>query len=215
MTDADPPHPAPAPAPGRRRRVLRRTVLSAALTGLLLATYLALFGWTLRVHPPTDPPTPVTALLIRDQLHRGLLLPQPGGGYVEFGFGDWAWYAEGREHWTRVFATVLWPTPGALSRRELAGADPAAVRAALPWAQFEDLVVGAAAAERLRLRLEEQFAAGRVAATQRPALRMGFVPWARSYWFVDNCSTAVAGWCAELGCAISGPPLAFDVAAAR
>ena len=78
---------------------------------------------------------------------------------VEFGFGDWEWYARAQEQWHRVFATVLWPTRGTLARREHFASDAAALRASMPWATFDQFVVEAADAARLRERLEAQFAA--------------------------------------------------------
>jgi hypothetical protein len=149
--------------------------------------------------------------VLKDELHRGLVLPSPTG-YVEFGFGDWEWYALQRDAWYRVVPTVLWPTPGALSRREFAGADAAQLRAALPWAQWQPVVVDAARAERLRQRLQAQFDRGIGALVLRTDLAMQFVPWDRSYWFADTCVDALVEWLRELGCRASWVPICCDVA---
>lgn len=89
------------------------------------------FGWTARVLPPASVSSPISVFVVRDELHRGLLLPSPSGGFVEFGFGDWEWYARAQEQWHRVFATVLWPTRGTLARREHFANDATSLRASM------------------------------------------------------------------------------------
>ncbi len=193
------------------RRLWRRIVPTAAIAFALL---FAAFGWTARVRPPALVSTPISVFVVRDELHRGLLLPAPAGGFVEFGFGDWEWYARAQEQWHRVFATVLWPTKGTLARREHFARDGAALRATMPWASFDEFVVEASAAVRLRERLDAQFVAGNSERVFRTGLRMHFVPWDRDYWFADTCADAVVEWLQELGCQASWVPLCFDLALA-
>lgn len=197
---------APARPP---RRLWPRVVLTAELA---IALLFAIFGWTARVRPPASVATPISVFVVRDELHRGLLLPAPEGGFVEFGFGDWEWYARAQEQWHRVFATVLWPTRGTLARREHLARDAAALRASMPWASFDEFVVEATEAQRLRARLDAQFAAGNHERVIRSGLRMHFVPWDRDYWFADTCADAVVEWLQELGCRSSWVPLCLDVA---
>lgn len=192
-------------------RWLRRWLRRAGWLLTAMALYALLVGWTATVRGPAAPAQPVTVLLIADQLHRGLLLPTDDGAFVEYGFGDWDWYALGHEQWSNVLSTVLLPTPGALARRRIAAGDAAAVRARMPWAQFQDLVVDAARATTLRRRLDAQFAAGGAARVERPGLGMEFVPWARTYWILDNCTDAVADWLGELDCTVGWLPLRFDL----
>jgi hypothetical protein len=188
----------------RRRRLLAMAVASGCSLGL------ALVGCTSTVKAPSAVGQPATVLLIRDALHRGLLLPDESG-YVEFGRGEWSWYALGKDSWYNVFATVLWPTRGTLSRREHRSRDAAGVRAAMPWAEFEEFVVDRDAAEILRARLAEEFAAGQAESIYQPHLRMTFVPTTSSYWFLDNCADAVANWFGELGCSVSWVPVRLDL----
>jgi hypothetical protein len=188
---------------------LRRVVLTAAIA---IALLLAIFGWTARVRPPTSVSSPISVFVVRDELHRGLLLPSPAGGFVEFGFGDWEWYARAQEQWHRVFATVLWPTRGTLARRDHFANDATSLRASMPWATFDEFVVEAGDAVRVRARLDAQFAAGNRERVIRSGLRMHFVPWDRDYWFADTCADAVVEWLQELGCRSSWVPLCFDVA---
>lgn len=197
------------PAVPRRRwlRALFAVAIAIALT-------FAIFGWTKRVSAPVPVKEPTAVFVVRDELHRGLLLPAPNGGYVEFGFGDWHWYARAQEQWHNVFATVLWPTQGTLSRRDHASRNGDDLRASMSWATFDEFVVEKAAAAKLRDRLEAQFAARQRERVIRTGLRMHFVPWDRDYWFADTCADAVAEWLVELGCEASWVPLCFDVASA-
>lgn len=200
----DPVNAAKPPAKRRRRRILALAVASGGSLGL------ALVGCTSTVRAPSAVAKPATVLLIRDALHRGLLLPDDSG-YIEFGRGEWSWYALGKDSWYNVFATVLWPTRGTLSRREHRSRDVAGVRAAMPWAEFEEFVVDRDAAETLRARLAEEFAAAHAESVYQPQLRMTFVPTASSYWFLDNCADAVAQWLGELGCSVSWVPIRLDL----
>ena len=197
---------APARAP---RRILRRVASVAAIATALM---FLVFGWTARVLPPASVSSPISVFVVRDELHRGLLLPAPADGFVEFGFGDWEWYARAQEQWHRVFATVLWPTRGTLARREHFASDATSLRASMPWASFDEFVVEAADAARLRERLDAQFAVGNRDRVIRSGLRMHFVPWDRDYWFADTCAEAVVEWLQELGCRSSWVPLCFDLA---
>ena len=109
------------PAEKLRKRRRRRRVVA----GLLAAWALMFltFGCTSTVTPPTNPIDPVEVFVLSEAMHTGIVLPpDPGSSgnpdqYVEFGFGDWNWYALSNNAWNNAFATVLWPTQGALGRR--------------------------------------------------------------------------------------------------
>jgi len=182
----------------------------AALAGVLA-------GCTSIVTPPEGPAAPTVVYLLREAMHVGLVLPQPeaqGLGFVEYGFGDWSWYALGNDAWYHVFATVLWPTAGALCRRDYAGVDGAGLQrwCAVAQRELDSMTVGGAEAARLRERLERDFrdaAGGQVA---RPELGMVFVPAPGSYWFANTCADVTADWCRELGCKISWAPIRGSLA---
>lgn len=203
MTD-DPP-----PAPPRRRR-RRRALLAAAL---LLVGWLML-GCTSVVAPPRDVRDPVTVLIIRDAMHRGIVFPR-ATSYVEYGFGDWGWYAAGADSWYNVFATVLWPTAATLSRRTHSAPDAEALQRVVHWAEFDPVVVERSKADALLQRLDADFAAGSDRIVRRADLRMEFVPTAGNYWFPHNCADVCAEWLVELGCEVSWVPIRTDVAVAR
>lgn len=190
----------------RPKRKRRRRLVGAALLVLVAAS---VFGCTSTITPPPAPAQPVTVFLLREALHAGVVFPPlaPGGDYVEFGYGDWSWFALGHDAWYHVFATVLWPTQGALGRRPFAARDAAALPRAAWWADVTPLQVEAELAKRLHERLQQQFDAGVAAVVQRRDLGFSFVPWDRSYWFVDNCADVAAEWFTELGCSVGWAPV--------
>ena len=204
------------PAPHRLSRFLRAIRRLAIVCGAGFALLVAVFGYTAKVTPPATVRSAATVYVIQDELHIGLVLPERGG-FVEFGFGDWEWYARAQDRWYHAFATVLLPTPGTLARREHAVASVEALQSSMPWVRLQPITVDYARAEALRLRLQAQFAARESEAVYRTGLRTQFVPWDRSYWFGDNCATAVVEWLRELDCTASWAPLllAVSVATAR
>lgn len=193
-------------APTGRERKRRRRLVGAALLALVAVS---VFGCTSTITPPPAPAQPVTVFLLREALHTGVVLPplELGGDYVEFGYGDWSWFALGHDAWYHVFATVLWPTQGALGRRPFDAREAAALPRAAWWADVTPLQVEAGLAKQLHERLQQQFDAGAAAVVQRRDLGFSFVPWDRSYWLVDNCADVAAEWFTELGCSVGWAPV--------
>ena len=167
-------------------------------------------GCTSIVVPPREPAAPVQIFFLSEALHVGVVLPRDAktaGDYVEYGFGDWRWYALGRDRWYHVFRTVLWPTQGALCRREFAAANAEELRAVASWAELSPLLVGGAEVTALRERLDAQFRAREGEAVARRELGFRFVPCDESYWFAWTCADAVAVWLRELGCSVGWAPI--------
>ncbi len=184
-------------------------------TGAMLGLALACASCTSLVTPPRAPRDPTSVFLLREARHVGVVLPAHVDGrverYVEFGFGDWAWYALERDAWYDVFATVLWPTTGALCRREHPARSERELRAAAHWTELEELTVSRARAEALLERLEREFAARAARSVRIEAYDMSFAPSDRSYWFGDTCADVAADWLEELGCGVSRAPIRMSV----
>lgn len=120
------------------RRVLRRaaTVMPGAgestrftcsgrprslLSGVLLVALLGLLGgcsWT--VVPPQAVSEPRTVFVNQYGWHTRLALPAPDSrGYIEYGIGDWRYYAQGERGLLSGFQALFSSEATALSRREL------------------------------------------------------------------------------------------------
>lgn len=183
--------------------------------GLMAMTLLVAVGCNSTVTPPPPPDDPITVFLLHEALHTGVVFPPPTAddpaGYVEFGFGDWSWYALGNDAWYDVFATVLWPTQGALGRREFGASTPEALRRAAYWAELSPILVSQQRAQELRRQLQTAFEARRLQAIDRKDLRFRFVPSDESYWFAHNCADSAATWLQQLGCTVGWAPLRFGL----
>ncbi len=173
---------------------------------ILLAVLLP--ACTSTVRGPGEVADPVPVLLLQEALHQGIVLPATDGTLVEFGFGDWDWYALGRERWDHALPTVLWPTEGALCRRLWPVGDRAALERRAPWLVLQSVTVSATRAAALRDELEAAFTGSAWPPRFRPDLPgMAFVPCASGYWFGHTCSDAVAGWLRQLDCRVAWVPI--------
>lgn len=188
--------------------------IGAVATAVLVTGAL---GCTSTITPPTDPPHPATVFLLREAMHVGLVLPPANASaeFVEFGYGDWSWFALGNDAWYHVFATVLWPTQGALGRRAFAAADERELRARAHFAELFAVTVDGERVDALRTRLQQQFEAGLGDAVHHPGLGWTFVPDERGYWFANTCADVAADWFRELGCEVGWAPIRASLAVAQ
>lgn len=180
-------------------RCVRPTVLLAFAAALPFASCTSL------VWPPERVEQPARAFVLREALHLGLLLPDPPEApvrWVEYGYGDWAWFALGHEQWYRAIPTVLWPTQATLCRREwkAESVDELLRRVAARGCEVDELVVEQGKVLALRERLDARFATPEI--VRRPELAMEFVPEDGSYWLFSTCADVAADWCEELGCEV-------------
>jgi hypothetical protein len=192
---------------GRWRRV-------AAAAAILVVLLLAAAGCTSTITPPAGVRAPVTVFLLREARHNGIVLPPCGDGaeYVEFGYGDWSWFALGNDAWYHAFATVLWPTAGALGRRTFGARTADELHRRVTWAELHAIEVERERAHALRTELQRAFDAGAAHAHPRHDLGWVFVPDDRSYWFANNCADVAADWLQQLGCTVSWVPIRTSLA---
>lgn len=178
---------------------------------LLLVATSSTGGCASTVSAPGAPDDPVATYLLLDAKHPGLALPDPGGGYVEYAFGEWGWFAWNRNRWYHGFGAMLWPTQATLGRRILLARDGAELRQRFHWMEIHELIVERSAADRLRVGLERISEQDRRSRHHNELYGMTFVPLERAYWFGHNCNDEVADWLAELGCSVSWVPIRRDL----
>jgi hypothetical protein len=159
------------------------------------------------VRPPVDPKRPITLYLRREALHAALLLPRPGGGFVEYGFGEYDWYALGKDRWYHVFDTLLWPTRGTLARRILSAETLAELQVSYLASRLTPIVVGAEEAARLEERLDDEYCARLNTEIYNPEYALHFVEQEDGFWLFYNCHDALARWLRELGCSVGWTPV--------
>ncbi|MFT6078206.1 MAG: hypothetical protein ACI8UD_002014 [Planctomycetota bacterium] len=198
----------------RKRRRRRRQVMS--LMNVLAVTFLT-FGCTSTIRPPLDPVDPVVVFVLSEAMHTGIVLPpDPGSSgnpdqYVEFGFGDWSWFALANNSWHNAFSTMLWPTQGALGRRTFGARTAEQLRNRASWAKLQPILVSREKAAQLRRRLQAEFDSARKLVVVRQSLNFKFVPTEYSYWLLHNCADLAVDWLQELDCDAWWCPVSYDL----
>ena len=194
-----------AGARAEMKRPRSRKLAFLAAAGALLAV-VAWCGCASTVTPPVDPPDPVVVHLLSTGRHAGVLLPNGDGRTVEYGYGDWSWYALGKTDWWRMPGTVLWPSQGTLGRRYIRDADLAAMNHSYGGGTLEELRVSRDSAERLLARLDADFAAGGEP-HDNATYDMSFVKHPDDFWGFHDCHDEVGEWLEELGCSVGWAPI--------
>lgn len=175
-----------------------------------------LVGCTSTITPPPAPRDPVSVFLVLDDRHRGVVMQDAAGtGMVEFGYGDWDWYAQNHDAWYDVFDTILWPTTGTIGRRPTDATSGQDLRARYPWIELHEFAVERDAMVALRGDLESRFAARASEQHYNARYRMTFVPVDDGYWCLFNCNDAVADWLERLGCSVSWVPIRIGLQVAE
>ena len=164
---------------------------------------LLLSGCVSVVVPPAHPVDPVEVFLSQEGIHSGLVLPRPEGGYVEYGYGDWDWYALNCDRWYHVFDTVLWPTQGALGRRSYAARTAEELRAEARGPALDSLAVSRRDAEGLLRELDARFEATRDTEVYNEVSGMRLVQVPEGFWCCYGCADATSEWLRRLGCSVS------------
>lgn len=182
-----------------------------------IAELFALAACTSTITPPTAVDDPVSVFLLGEAMHTGIVLPPLADDdeFVEFGFGDWSWFALGNDSWYHVFPTMLWPTQGTLGRRSFAATSTAELRVRVHWVELSELTVPAAKARALRTRLQTAHSARLAEAVRRPEWGWTFVPYDRSYWLPQTCADIAAEWLRELDCSVGWAPIRAGLAVAK
>jgi len=193
-----------APAAPRTRRV----AVILGLVSLLFVAGTLLNGCISTITPPSDPTEPCGVYLLREARHAGIVLPDPRGGFWEYGFGDWDWYALCRDRWYHVFDTMLWPTQGCLGRRRLTAEAVEDLGERGLVRRFE---VERGRAVALLDKLGRRFDKNASNMIYNSAYGLHFVPDEQGFWFLFNCHDAVAEWIEELGCQVSWVPVRFGI----
>jgi hypothetical protein len=161
-------------------------------------------GCASTITPPEAPSDPITVHLVSSGRHAGLLLPCDDGRTVEYGYGEWGWYAQVRTAWWRAPLILLWPHQGTLGRRYVSGDD--LVGDSYGGGKLEPIVVSGDKAARLLARLDAEFAEGGDPHYNRD-YDMSFVMHPDRFSLLHNCHDEVVEWLRELGSSVSWTPV--------
>jgi hypothetical protein len=200
-----------AEKPKRRtgRRFSRRSVILGVISLVIfLGVLIGLNGCVATIEPPSLPSDPCRVYLLRSAYHVGIVLPDSEGGLVEYGYGDWDWYALMYDKWYNIFGTLFWPTQGCLCRRKVS---PQASPDRFPGGELETLTVSEAKAKELMSQLEDRFRKNASTLMYNSTYGLEFVHDERDFWVFFNCHDAVADWFIDLGCEVTWYPIRMEV----
>ena len=100
---------------GRARAIVRLLLLIITTTGA--------GGCATTIVPPPHPVEPVPVFITDYGRHSSLLLPHPGGGFTEYAFGDWNWFALKRTTSGDALQALFFSPASTLGRRQLSTPD--------------------------------------------------------------------------------------------
>ncbi|RNC82159.1 MAG: hypothetical protein ED559_10370 [Phycisphaera sp.] len=164
-------------------------------------------GYTIR--PPQQVAEPVAVHIVDYGDTSRLWLPEDSGGFTEWGYGDWRWYANDKKSLLYGSIVFIWPTAGTIGKH---GRDSG------PWdaegGLLPDLVgyatevhtfdVEMSSMRDLRTNLHERYESQIESELQNKRRKMTFVKDDTSYWLGHQSSSVMADWAEELGCRVSG-----------
>ena len=183
--------------------MLRYAVIAAI--GALAAATILFAGCANTIHPPAAPDETRRLYLLDLGRHTRLALGLPDGGFVEYGYGEWRWYAKLEDHWWRAPAVLFWPTQGTLGRRHWRGPQ-AEARLLGAYAGLNVLELPAAQdkVDALVASLDREFERHSGAAIHNPVYGLDFVPVEQPYSVCNNSNHAVKEWLQQAGYSVHG-----------
>lgn len=184
-------------------------IVLAVRGGSVASVCVALGGCATVVTPPEAVRDPVSVYVLDYGYHASLAARADDGRVVEYAYGEWGWYAEGRRGWWRAPGVVLWPSQGALGRRIREGVTAPAPAEMAVWSGAETAIPVRVERASARAWLERMGAAWDAGKAERSSLlneshAMEFVRVPEEYWIFRTCNSAVARWLREMGCETSG-----------
>lgn len=191
------------PATGRAGAVGRTRLFRAITIGLLLAV---LSGCSWQVVPPEPTASSQTVFVSVYGRHTRLALPaRDEPHYIEYGFGDWRYYALVERSWPSGLRALFLSGASTLSRQELAAPQNPDDTPHFGSQRTAVLSVPDSNVTALRDELEATWAA----ADGRERVRNGhtFREIDRPYGLINNSNRQTARWLEQLDCTVHGLPV--------
>jgi hypothetical protein len=179
-----------------------RTSFGIFQTLLLLA--LLSGGCATHVTPPKFVRDPVTVYVTDYGRHSSIVLPDPDGGYVEYAYGDYDWFALGDVNLFSGLRAAFASPRATLGRRSFPARDGPLAPADLKCEKLEEFTASQARVEALRMNLESIFNRSPAKPIHSDFSMLEHVPDSEHYWLFHNCNHATAQWLRALGCRIDG-----------
>jgi hypothetical protein len=161
-------------------------------------------GCATTVIPPKNPADPVPVYLTDYGRHSSVLLPVAGGGFDEYAFGDWDFFALGHTKWWIAIRALIHSPQATLARRHIEpGSDEAIQKQLGDCKRLMRFDAAKMNVKNLAADLDERFN------EESPAIfsdycKMYCVRDDECYWIFHNCNNVTAGWLKSLDCKIRG-----------
>ena len=190
--------------------MIRLWLLAPVCLLFLLAT-----GCSGTIYPPAHPSDPVTVYVTDYGRHSSLVLPAKNGGYVEWAFGDWNWFALGRTQWNDALLAIIWSPQSTLGRRVVPPQpNDEELRHTLNTYRVTPIEVSGDRAGALMDQLDKRYLQHASTQVYSSYSYMDHVKDREFYNGLHNCNHLTADWLRKLGCRVDGLNLlsAFKVA---
>lgn len=176
--------------------------LGLFLVAIVGTLFLAWFTVSATIIPPAAPQNPVTVHVAEFGFHARLLLPE-GDGWLQYGFGDWDYYARRQQTLLNGVLALLWPTPGALGQGEVDSVDRFRADSESAGGQLLSFDVPGARVKQLKhslhTRFEQQIPDGQV---YNRVNNLRLVRDDRPYSVLHNSNHELAEWLKVLDCQV-------------
>jgi len=164
-----------------------------------------LTGCAETIHPPVNPTDPATIYVADYGRHSSILLPEKNGGYVEWAFGDWRWFALGQTKADVALAAILSSPQSTLGRREVPPQpDEEALKRTLEADRLIPVVVSGERAEALEDKLQQRYEKHIQTQVHSDYSNLDHVKDCEHYWALNNCNHLTMRWLKKLGCRVDG-----------
>lgn len=183
----------------------------AAYAGRMISVCLLLgaagCSWT--VIPPQTPGNEQTVYVSQYGWHTRLALPAAEDGhYIEYGFGDWEYYALGQRSLLSGLEALFFSSDSTLSRRVLPAPGQENLRLSFGSDQSASLTAPARKVDMLRDELEATWTASAGSHLQRGDL--SFRKLEQDYGLLYNSNHQTANWLERLGSDVQGVTILGD-----
>ena len=186
---------------------MRSFVLIATL--MLLSMFQA--GCATTVIPPVRPHDPVTVYLTDYGRHSSIIIPSLKGGYDEWAFGDWEFFALGHTQMWIAIRAMLHSPQATLGRRHIDNAaavsQESLMKALGDCRRLMKFDASRLRADALELELDTQFRNASMTPLQSKYSNLSHVKDPQPYWVLHNCNHVTAHWLRRLGCEVCGPAI--------
>jgi hypothetical protein len=177
--------------------MIRRAMLVFLLPGFWCG------GCATRVIPPAVHGEAATVYLSDYGRHSSLLLPARGG-YNEYAFGDWEFFARGDTRWWVGLRALLHSPQATLGKRFIAAPDGIVTAKTIDAQRLMSFQAPRPRIEALEMSLTAAFARAHADPLYSDYSKLYHVRNAEPYWLLHNCNHVTARWLRQLGCDVRG-----------